>query len=510
MLPRTPVSTPLSGSARETEIRLRNIFRPQKRRPPALLLALAAALVLLCGGLVSCQNASPSHPEEEAEALLALLAAEDSGIHEEGDAPRLLAAVEQGDYLFGAASCSGRFGDSLLLGVMERDSQTLTGPVYQHSCYYGVPYVKTFQRDGTNYLLYTHNGMHQGLTYGWAGLIRLEGEDFTWVWPVEGDLREASSQAAAQFDAYWQEHLALLSPGGVDVFAQTDYDVLRGEGPQWTLEGCEAFYDPGGDSLSAPLREGVRAWLEDFTREENALNASNRSALYHIASLTREDPLPGQREGDVRCSLTAFCNNRTEDGEGGWFSTSLLVDGDSGQVRNLLSWAQGDPEETQLPGKNLHDLDAALWRDGGNGPVGLGDWQNVFDPQQDGEPTVERLEGWEPVYNPGDYWDRWSLEGFSALRYHNQGEGTVNVYSLETTRTDLVTYRGIRVGDSREAVQSAYPELRREDYWSLYSPAEEDFLWCCADPSPSDLGPAILFFFEDDRVSRIVLWNMFD
>ena len=53
--PRTPFSTPLSGSARETEERIRNIFQYQKKRPPILLLALACALALLCGGLVSCQ-----------------------------------------------------------------------------------------------------------------------------------------------------------------------------------------------------------------------------------------------------------------------------------------------------------------------------------------------------------------------------------------------------------------------------------------------------------------------
>ena len=56
MLPHTPLSTPLSGSAKETQTRIRNIFQFQKKRPPVLALALAAALVLSCGGLVSCQN----------------------------------------------------------------------------------------------------------------------------------------------------------------------------------------------------------------------------------------------------------------------------------------------------------------------------------------------------------------------------------------------------------------------------------------------------------------------
>lgn len=54
-IPRSPFSTPLSGSAREAEDHIRNIFQYQKKRPPILLLALACALALLCGGLVSCQ-----------------------------------------------------------------------------------------------------------------------------------------------------------------------------------------------------------------------------------------------------------------------------------------------------------------------------------------------------------------------------------------------------------------------------------------------------------------------
>ena len=56
MFPHTPLSTPLSGSAKETQTRIRNIFQFQKKRPPVLALTLATALALSCGGLVSCQN----------------------------------------------------------------------------------------------------------------------------------------------------------------------------------------------------------------------------------------------------------------------------------------------------------------------------------------------------------------------------------------------------------------------------------------------------------------------
>ena len=61
-MPRTPFSTALSGSAKETELRIRNIFQWKKKRPPVWLMALTAAVCLSCGSLVSCQ-AQPAGPE---------------------------------------------------------------------------------------------------------------------------------------------------------------------------------------------------------------------------------------------------------------------------------------------------------------------------------------------------------------------------------------------------------------------------------------------------------------
>ena len=211
-------------------------------------------------------------------------------------------------YLLGAAAYSHRLGDTLLIGVMDRKTGELTAPVYQQGTYYGTPYVTTFQQNGENCLLYTHNGMHQGLSEGSSGLIRLEGDDFTWTWPVEGDLRDESSQAFADYKNYWEDHLALLAPGGVDVFVETDYDVLRGVGPQWAVDHSENFYIPEEGDLPIPIPYQTRVWVENFTRDSrNAWSAGNRSALYHIVSMKAEEPVPGQGEGDSLYSLLAFC-----------------------------------------------------------------------------------------------------------------------------------------------------------------------------------------------------------
>ena len=46
--PSPPFSTPLSGSARQAEARIRNLFQCEKKRPPLPLLFLAALLILSC------------------------------------------------------------------------------------------------------------------------------------------------------------------------------------------------------------------------------------------------------------------------------------------------------------------------------------------------------------------------------------------------------------------------------------------------------------------------------
>ena len=61
-IPYTPLSARMSGSAKETELRLKHIFSGTKKRPPALFLALVFSACILCGNLVSCQEAEPGLP----------------------------------------------------------------------------------------------------------------------------------------------------------------------------------------------------------------------------------------------------------------------------------------------------------------------------------------------------------------------------------------------------------------------------------------------------------------
>lgn len=59
-IPHSPFATHLSGSARETELRLRSIFQWKKKRPPVVVVLLTAVMIQSCFGLVSCQKKTMS------------------------------------------------------------------------------------------------------------------------------------------------------------------------------------------------------------------------------------------------------------------------------------------------------------------------------------------------------------------------------------------------------------------------------------------------------------------
>lgn len=57
--PHTPFATPLSGSAKETELRILSISQWNKKRPPLWAMLLIALVILTCGSLVSCHPVQP-------------------------------------------------------------------------------------------------------------------------------------------------------------------------------------------------------------------------------------------------------------------------------------------------------------------------------------------------------------------------------------------------------------------------------------------------------------------
>lgn len=160
----------------------------------------------------------------------------------------------------------------------------------------------------------------------------------------------------------------------------------------------------------------------------------------------------------------------------------------------------------------LDDLEVSLWRDVYPGGVGPGA-SLTFSCLDTGHIETTQRPDLEPIYQPGDYWCQADGQrptgSFTAQCYHSAADNRDVIRSLRTDMTDLSTYRGVRVGDSREQVQDLYPEAHSGDFWGLYP--DEDYLWYSAWDGDLAYGPAILFFFDGQgKVESFELMNMVD
>lgn len=151
----------------------------------------------------------------------------------------------------------------------------------------------------------------------------------------------------------------------------------------------------------------------------------------------------------------------------------------------------------------LMDAEVSLALDGSPRLMGPGGEMSYIFPGE--VPAVTVLEGWEPIYYEGDAWRSYEYKDLTALCYHSAAEDKTTINRIEASRADVSTYRGVRVGDSREAVLAAYPGLFDSPYWDY----KGDYLWYGQD-GETGLGAALLFWFEDGAVVRLELINMFN
>lgn len=247
-LPRTPFATSLSGSAKETELRIKSILHGPKKRPPFWMMALTALTILLCGSLVSCQPEQemilyydPSNLTQSMVDQMYQEVAEQSGLDlESGTVEKtLMSAKTIGDHVLTSAYIHDDYPRyTFVLGVSALGESELIGPAFTANNSGGIPRVHNFEKDGKDYLLYTANGSGQGYSHGEAGLVTLDGDQLTWLWPVEGDVRDENSAAHHNYYTFWENQKALMSPGGVDILwktiPRTPIPMIRPSGPPTT------------------------------------------------------------------------------------------------------------------------------------------------------------------------------------------------------------------------------------------------------------------------------------
>ena len=566
-IPNSPFSTRLSGSAKETELRLRSIFQWKKRRPPIVVFVLAAVLILSCCGLVSCRM----EPDEQD--VDSNVAGTPSDVNLESNAtapwtghPFSLEAffasyvTDFPEYSYTGAHSATVLGRKIEL---EDTPENLAEEMVWNTVW--LPFVGNYESYialmGPEHMrISAENESEQCAEYGGIfstvtihNLSVLTEQDYQPVSYYFSDEATAerfmidvwhevweyglTEYTVVYVDLSWEwtpEQLALgpqLGNGRYERLCllgktETDsdwkmYNIYWGEYDLNRSYPNESDADPE-KSIPPDSMEYRDQLIRDYyaeTYQRNVYLAGEEPDRLQESDLRIEEitVLGETRVYEVTGQLLEVFQSRYDGSDWNQYSSYLVItkgmENDYDRVIGTAYIRNGQTAEEVILEKihGLSDLEVSLWREGYPWPVGPGSQIHIYREAYDGPETVEVLDGWEPIYSEGDYWAmrRWS--GVETLCYYQlidaqTGYYDVRVNTFDTTRTDLRTYRDICVGDSREKVLEAYPELKSGDYWGKYP--GEDYLWYCT--SEQDFGAALIFFFENDAVSRIVLTDMFN
>lgn len=579
-MPRTPFSTHLSGSARETEIRLRNIFAGPKKRPPLPFLILMFAIAIFCGNLVSCRQRPP-----EPSLLMETQYYDSYGNYVEIPVLALPAGQENE-----AVEAINTALNDLRGEYAQLDSRTGTD-AWENQCLF---YPSTTDRYLN--LLFFRSRFTTDLNTGHVFSLVYDRKEGTLV--SAGDaLALAGLNEKALLDQVTEQMEPEMNPEGQGY--QIALHNLTLEGFRIKADGQPVFYltgrmddvddavldaVSGADqlfiwedravtvydqySLNAPLvpaeetdRLDPPLWNQwYFAGEEpvggfvdrsspDALNFDTRlnemaleylRAAYNATVYLAADAPDTPQDRNFRLDSVNLLGTDTLEGELlGLYQ--INYSGVSAQSSGALEWSAWSPAylvarmyEDGSPAEflvhfdyyregmasgdairqavwRLMDLEVCLYRDGFTTPVGLGSWTDSMFP--DFEPETSVFKEGEPIYQPGDYWENWSVDGggdaggVSALRYYSADSGSFFLKRLETGRTDMVTPRGIRVGATREEVLAAYFGLLSDEKdWTWAYP--DNYLWYCDDVN--GIGPHLYFYFVNDVVYMIQMVDLFN
>ena len=508
-VPRSPFSTPLSGSARETEDRIRNIFQYKKKRPPLLLFILACALALTCGGLVSCQPASGGSVSPAAGPGIAMAIQYYDTSLNYIEVPTLV-PPEGGELNEAEASINRDLAELAQEYAWVQDSPGEETVYTSQQCLFYPTQTSRY----LNLILFQSYG-----SYGTDGDIR------TWCYDRE-EQTLVTTQQALELAGLTQDLLC----SGLDQYVTDNTDSVLPDAltPVPILEpahilgfricgdGHVVFYLSVTTGF-APTETGGEydPWAHLYCWDNGSLSR------YDYATQTAAPLVPPEEQLDQLFGVDAplWCQWYFNGGEPeGGFVTSSSPAPDSSEYPDGSSAVPappnqepasediGDTSASPVTGEDygLWNLEYSLWRDGWDAPAGLGMETSTLFFDEPGT-RIERP-GESLTQNEGDYWLTYEWENFSAGYYHLASDGSETLRFIDTTRTDVATWRGVRVGDSREDVLAAYPEAKSHSDQNL-SLNEENCLWIAEDLE-QDRGLALLFYLDGDTVRQITLTRL--
>ena len=462
-MPRTPFSTHLSGSARETEIRLRNIFSGPKKRPPLPFLILMFAIAIFCGNLVSCRQRPP-------EPSLVM----ETQYYDRNDNYIEIPAL---------ALPAGEENDAVdAINAALNDLRSQYGDLLDNSYGFVEEQCLFYPSTTDRYLnlLFYRDTFTSDLNTGHIFSLVYDLKEGTLV-PAEDALALAGLNEKSLLDQVTEQVLTQIARDTQGDDLRLALYGLTIEGFRIKANGQPVFYLTGRiDDVDDAVRDDVSGADYLYIWEDRAVTTYDQYS-------GKPSPLvPAEETDRLDPPLWNQWYFAGEEPVGGFV-----------------------PVDTPSP--EPYDPEVCLYRDGFTTPVGPGNWvDSMF---QDFEPETSVFEEGDPIYWPGDYWENWSVDGggdaggVSALRYYSADSGSFSLNRMETGRADMVTPRGIRVGATREEVLAAYPGLLSDEKdWTWAYP--DDYLWYCA--NEDGIGPHLYFYFVNDVVYMIQMVDLFN
>lgn len=355
-LPRSPLTTRLSGSARETEHRIRNIFQWKKKRPPVLILVLVAVLIALCGSLVSCQSRGL------AVSLVMDVQYYDT-LENYIEIPALTVSAD-------VQPTEGVTAINQALVQLKQDYQPVLDGSSQSN---RENHCLLFPTETQRYLnlLFYRDEFHTDLNTGHITSLVYNKETGQQVTLEDAlKLADQTEEGLCQALADQYDPTLVQDVPGTDLCIQNQ--VV--EGFRIGTDGQPIFY------LTARVDDRDNAVSDYVSGSDNLyIWADGTFTLYDQYAMTNLPPLvPAEECMDLDPPLWRQ-----------WYSSGGEPEGGSASP---ASWNPQDPE-------------VCLYRDGFPSPIGPGSSLS-FSCLDSMHIDTQRLEDYEPIYHPGDYWQR--------------------------------------------------------------------------------------------------------
>ncbi len=149
---------------------------------------------------------------------------------------------------------------------------------------------------------------------------------------------------------------------------------------------------------------------------------------------------------------------------------------------------------------DLRDLHASFKFNNDSNLIGIGSDAKVLELEEIKERETHTFN----IYEEGDYWVTYFYPDMTAACYYNKKKDQASILSVESNRKDIITYDGVKIGDTYETVDKVYSNL--EGFY-LIEKNENHILYAQMEVG---LGINLDFEFTNGILSNIKFFDFFD